>query len=117
IHRRNFQLRGTLHFAHEELRRKNNACFETFFRMRNDLFDRLIEMGTSYIQRQNTNAAERLSLTLRFLATSESYRSLEYSTRISACIISRIILETCRVLYENLRKDYLKVKFKYLKDK
>lgn len=118
ILRRNSQLRGTLNLAHVELRIEDNECFQKFFRMRNDLFDRLVEMITPYIQRQDTNMREciapreRLSLTLRFLATGESYRSLEYSTRIPACTISRIIPETCRVLYEILQKQYLQVTFK-----
>ena len=83
--------------------------------MRTDLFDRLVEMVTPFIQRQNTNMREcisprdRLSLTLQFLATGEAYRSLEYSMRIPACTISRIVPETSRVIYEVLRRDYLKV--------
>ncbi|XP_026830297.1 uncharacterized protein LOC113563189 [Ooceraea biroi] len=59
--------------------------------------------------RECISLKERLSLTLRFLATGESYRSLEYSTRIPACTISRIIPETCRVIYEVLRDDYLRI--------
>lgn len=97
------------------MRSEDSDYFNRFFRMRHDLFDQLVELVTPYIQRQNTNMRqcispkERLSLTLRFLATGESYRSLEYSTRIPACTISRIIPETCRVLYEVLRNDYLRV--------
>lgn len=83
--------------------------------MRADLFDQLVDMVMPFIQRQNTNMREcisprdRVSITLRFLATGETYRSLEYSMRIPACTISRIIPETCRVIYEILRKEYLKV--------
>jgi len=101
-----------------ELRNEDNASFQRFFRMHEELFDRLVEMVTPYIQRQDTHfrkaitPKERLSLTLRFLATGESYNSLEYSTRFPACTISRIIPETCRVLYEVLRKHYLQVDFK-----
>ncbi|XP_066600111.1 putative nuclease HARBI1 isoform X1 [Prorops nasuta] len=58
--------------------------------------------------KESISPRERLSLSLRFLASGESYRSLEYTTRIAACTISRIIPETCRILYECLRKDYLK---------
>ncbi|XP_067208135.1 putative nuclease HARBI1 isoform X1 [Linepithema humile] len=114
ILRRSQDLRGTIHLAHEELRFENSDYFQRFFRMRTDLFDRLVEMVTPFIQRQNTNMREcisprdRLSLTLRFVATGEAYRSLEYSMRIPTCKISRIIPETSRVIYEVLRKDYLK---------
>lgn len=115
ILRRNRELQGTIHLAHIELRIEDTQYFQRFFRMRGDLFDRLVKLVTPYIQRQNTNMREcispkeRLSLTLRFLATGESYRSLEYSTRIPACTISRIIPETCRVIYEVLRNEYLQV--------
>ncbi|XP_071581574.1 putative nuclease HARBI1 [Temnothorax nylanderi] len=113
ILQRNRALRGTINLAHTELRIEDKEYFTRFFRMRIDLFDQLVEKVAPYIQRQNTNMREcispkeRMSLTLRFLATGESYRSLEYSTRIPACTISRIIPETCRVIYEVLRNDYL----------
>lgn len=115
IVRRNRNLRGTIHLAHEELRFEDSECFQRFFRMRTDLFDQLVDMVKPFIQRQNTNMREcipprdRVSVTLRFLATGEAYRSLEYSMRIPACTISRIIPETSRIIYEVLRRDYLKV--------
>lgn len=52
---------------------------------------------------------QRLSLTLRYLATGESYRSLSFTTRVPACTLSRIIPETVRVIYELLKDEYLKV--------
>lgn len=115
ILRRNHELQGTIHLAHIELRIEDTEYFHRFFRMRGDLFDRLVELVTPYTQRQNTNMREcispkeRLSVTLRFLATGESYRSLEHSTRIPACTISRIIPEMCRVIYEVLRNEYLQI--------
>lgn len=113
--RRSKGLRGTIHLAHEELRFEDSDYFQRFFRMRSDLFDQLVDMVTPFIQRQDTNMREcisprdRVSVTLRFLTTGEAYRSLEYSMRIPACTISRIVPETCRVIYEVLQKDYLKV--------
>lgn len=112
---RNRSLRGTINLAHTSLRNEDKEYFRRFFRMRIDLFDQLVDVVAPYIQRQDTNMREcispkeRISLTLRFLATGESYRSLEYSTRIPACTISRIIPETCRVIYEVLRENYLQV--------
>lgn len=115
IVRKNRNLKGTIHLAHEELRFEDSECFQRFFRMRIDLFNQLVDMMKPFIQRQNTNMREcisprdRVSVTLRFLATGEIYRSLEYSMRIPACTISRIIPETSYIIYEVLRKDYLKV--------
>lgn len=115
IMRRSQDLRGTIHLAHEELRFEDSDYFQRFFRLRADLFDQLVDMVTPFIQRQDTNMRkcisprDRVSVTLRFLATGEAYRSLEYSMRIPACTISRIVPETCRVIYEVLQKDYLRV--------
>lgn len=59
--------------------------------------------------RECISPRNRVSVTLRFLGTGEAYRSLEYSMRIPACTISRIIPETSRIIYEVLRRDYLKI--------
>lgn len=52
----------------------------------------------------------RLEVTLRFLATGESFRSLMYSTRIHESTISKFVPEVCHVIYKHLRGEYLKVK-------
>lgn len=51
IVRRNRNLRGTIHLAHEKLRFEDSECFQRFFRMRIDLFDQLIDMVKPFIQR------------------------------------------------------------------
>ena len=52
---------------------------------------------------------ERLALTIRFLATGETYRSLSYQFRISTRAISYIIKEVCEAIIKNMRNIYLKV--------
>lgn len=52
---------------------------------------------------------ERLTATLRFLATGRNYEVLKYSTIISPQALSYIVPETCVAIYNVLRKDYLKV--------
>ncbi|CAG2238694.1 unnamed protein product [Mytilus edulis] len=54
-------------------------------------------------------AEERLSLTLRYLATGESYRSLSYSFRIAPSTVCSIIPEVCDALYQALKDTYMKV--------
>lgn len=51
---------------------------------------------------------ERVAVTLRFLATGESYHSLEYSFRVSRQSISTIVTETCQALYEVLAGKYFR---------
>lgn len=62
-------------------------------------FDHLLALVTPLIMKQNTKMrkvippAERLALTLRYLATGDSYMSLQYLFRIPQTTISRIIPE------------------------
>jgi hypothetical protein len=49
---------------------------------------------------------ERLALTLHFLASGDSYVSLQYLFQISKQAISCIVLEVCEALVEKL-KDYI----------
>ena len=53
--------------------------------------------------------AERLALTLRFLATGESFRSLHFQFRISRPAISYIVTEVCEAIWKRLGTSYLKV--------
>jgi len=112
---RELQLKGSVHLAHNEILYEDVESFQLFFRMNPRLFNILLDKVSPYIQRQDTvmrkciPPVQRLSLTLRYLATGESYRSLAFTTRVPACTISRIIPETVRVIYEVLKDDYLKV--------
>ena len=54
-------------------------------------------------------AEERLMITIRYLATGESYRSLSFQFRLGVMSVSRIVSETCAALYEVLHHDYLEI--------
>ncbi|KAF6197544.1 hypothetical protein GE061_008508 [Apolygus lucorum] len=62
--------------------------------------------GSIGVQRSEAGPAP----TLRFLATGRSYEDLKFSTGISAPSLSQIIPETCKALYEVLKKDNVKVR-------
>ncbi|XP_024873223.1 uncharacterized protein LOC112455499 [Temnothorax curvispinosus] len=115
ILRRQRQLRGSLHLAHSELLYEDVESFHSFFRIDPRLFNILLDKVSPFIQKQDTimrqciPPSQRLFITLRYLATGESYRSLEFTTRIPTCTLSRIIPETVRVIYEVLRDEYLKI--------
>ncbi|CAH1998880.1 unnamed protein product [Acanthoscelides obtectus] len=51
---------------------------------------------------------ERLSATLRYLATGRNYQDLKFTTVISAQAFSEIIPETCQAIYQFLHKKYMK---------
>jgi len=60
------------------------------------------------VMRKAISPHERLTATLRFLATGRSYEDLKF-TIISPQALSSIIPETCEAIYEVLSKKYLKV--------
>ena len=51
---------------------------------------------------------ERLTVTLRYLATGESYESLMYQFRIHKTTISKIIQEVCIAIYKVLQPIYMR---------
>ena len=75
----------------------------------------LLQKVKPFIQKQNTHlrpsipAEERLAITLRWLATGESFESLMYQYRVHSRTISLFIPEVCAQIYNVLREDYLRM--------
>ncbi|KAJ4425613.1 hypothetical protein ANN_27809 [Periplaneta americana] len=76
--------------------------------------DNLLEKVAPLIERKDTlmiraiPPAERLDVTLRYLVTGDSYKSLLYLFRIPANTISQIIPEVCRAIYDVIKEEHLK---------
>lgn len=89
--------------------------FDNFCRMSYTDFEFLLQKISPMISKQDTDFREaipakfRFAITLRFLASGDSYRSLHYLFKVSVPMISKIIREVCRALIEIL-KDQVKVK-------
>ena len=72
----------------EELRREDENDYRNYFRMSPVEFDEIFALVENKITKKNTRmreaipAATKLAITLRFLATGESYQSLQYQYRI-----------------------------------
>ncbi|KAJ8977072.1 hypothetical protein NQ317_017234 [Molorchus minor] len=106
--------------AEDKIHLKNcaNTLLKNCLRMSETDFNFLLQLVSDKISKLNTNmrdsikARERLALTLRFLATGDSYHSLMYLFRIPVCTISKIIPECCEALNEVLKNDYFKVSIK-----
>ena len=58
--------------------------------------------------RENISTDERVAVTLSFLATGESYHSLEFSFQISRQQIPEIVSEKCEALYSKFAPDFIK---------
>lgn len=98
----------------KELADEDVKEYRMCIRMTPRQFDILLAMIASRIQKQDTRmrntipAKLKLEVTLSFLATGNSYRSLQHFFRVSKPAISNFIPEVCVAIYESLR-DYIKV--------
>jgi hypothetical protein len=87
---------------------------KNFARMYPSEFEFLINLIGQKISRKDRafrktiSVQERLALTLRFLASGDSYVSLQYLFKISKQAINCIVPELCEALVEKL-KDYIQV--------
>lgn len=85
--------------------------YKNFTRMSPTDFEYLLNLIGPKIKKQDTfmrnaiSVQERLSVTLRFLATGDHYSSLQYLFRISKQAISQIVPEVCEALIEVLREN------------
>ena len=76
-------------------------------------FESLLSEIETDLKKQDTpmrNAippAEQLAVTLRYLATAESYTSLQYQFRIGKGTLSAIIPKVCNAINSNLGSRYI----------
>ena len=89
------------------------GSFSNYFRMDEGSFEALLTNVAPLIRRQDTHLRsavspqQRLAVTLRYLATGCSYTELYYNFRISVALISKIVPETCKAIYQVLKNEYL----------
>ena len=67
----------------------------------------LITQQESFNGNRTIAAAERLALTIRFLATGETFRSLSYQFRISERAISYIVYQVAGAIVKELGQKYI----------
>jgi len=93
------------------------STFKNFLRMTCTDFEDILKIIGPKIKRQNTNFRvpismnERWAVTLRFLASGDSFMNLSYLFKISQPSISFIVPEVRETLISSL-KDYIKVNHK-----
>ncbi|KAK4310795.1 hypothetical protein Pmani_014212 [Petrolisthes manimaculis] len=96
-----------------ELEVEDPATLRQWMRLDRQQYLDLLRLVTPLIEKQDTNmrqavtAEERLTLTLRYLATGESYRSLSCQFRISHNLISSIIPTVCKAIYKVLQSSFV----------
>lgn len=88
--------------------------YKNFLRMNHDTFMNLLTVVGPLIEKRNTKlrdaipASERLTRTLCFLATGDSFKDLKFSTCISTQSLGYIVMETCDAIVSAL-KDCSKI--------
>ena len=80
-----------------ELHREDQRGYKNYLRITPDLFHEMVEKLTPYLQKQSSYMRQplqvglKLAATLRFLATGNSYTSLQYSFRVAKSTICTFI--------------------------
>ena len=104
---------GFFHVLTKELELFDREYFFRFMRMSPDRYEHLLSIVGPKLQRQKTHLrepispSERLTLTLRYLASGESQQSLSFSFRISRTAISNILADTCEKIWDSLCDIYV----------
>ena len=97
-----------------ELKSETPELFKTFTRTSSCLFDEIVEKVRPHIEREETFFRKplptglRVAITLRFLATGETYTSLQFNFRVAHNTISGIVPDTCKAIAK-VYGDELKV--------
>ncbi|XP_045482780.1 putative nuclease HARBI1 [Harmonia axyridis] len=92
--------------------RDDETKFFNYFRMSSRTFDELLAklhdklLRCSY-RRLPISPAERLMVTLRFLATGNTFTDLQYSFRLGVTTISFIVNEVCSLIWDTLHDECL----------
>lgn len=87
-----------------ELSDEHPDLYRNFLRLDKDLFNQIVERVRPHLQRETTFWREpldvglRVAITLRFLATGNTYRSIGYAFRVAHNTISKLVPETCRAI-------------------
>lgn len=100
----------------QEMRDDNSGLFQQFFQISSSEFDDLLNKIRPLITKKDTNMRKAISpetklmITLRYLLTGDSYRSLMLLFRVPHNTISGIVPLTCKAIFHSLRTEYLKVR-------
>ena len=91
------------------------ASFTNYTRMSENVFMELLLLVTPYIQKKDTvmrqavSPRERLSATLRYLATGNTFKDLAFSMRLGPNTLSEIVHSTCLAIIKVLEERVIKL--------
>ena len=95
-----------------EMQMADHESFFKYFRMSPHLFENLLRLVAPMIlksdqKREPISPAERLSVTLRYLATGDSHQTIAFSYRLGHSTVNKIIPETCQAIWTALAPVYV----------
>lgn len=98
----------------QEWARENPEDFRNHFRMSRDQYSFLLERVRPRITKKDTSFREalraeiKLQITLRYIATGDSFDTLSALYRVAKCTVSKFLPEVCRAIYDALG-EYIQV--------
>ena len=106
--------RGAYHNIMADLYATDIPGFTNYMRMTPEFFEMIKTRLEPHLARQATNyrapisVGEKLALTIRYLATGESYTSLSCQFRVERSTISKFLPEVCRAIQDEFTREYLR---------
>ena len=106
--------RGAYHNIMADLYATDIPGFTNYMRMTPEFFEMIKTRLEQHLARQATNyrapisVGEKLALTIRYLATGESYTSSSCQFRVVRSTISKFLPEVCRAIQDEFTREYLK---------
>ena len=106
-------IHGDYHHLLQELHREDTRGFKNFLRIQPELFQEMVERLTPILAKRETRMRHplpvglKLAVTLRFLATGNTYTSLQYSFRVSKSAISRFVPRVCQAIIDAYKNETL----------
>ena len=115
---RQWLLRRSIHGEYDhlltELHREDEKGFKNFLRITPDLFAEMVERLSPKLTKSTTRMRRplevglKLAVTLRHLATGNSYASISYDFRVSKSAISRFVPEVCQAIIDVYKGEVMK---------
>jgi len=95
----------------QELEREAHCDFRNYMRMEGAMFHELLDRVTPRITRQTTNFRRplepglKLAITIRYMATGDSYKSLSYQFRVPHNTISLLVREVAQAIVDEYKDE------------
>jgi len=98
-----------------ELRLEEVNIYKNYLRMTPDNFDEVLTLIKADVTKNDTIMREsippeiQLAITIRFLATGNSYRDLSTGFRVHETTIGKFVPKVCQAIYTRLKDKYFQV--------